>query len=129
MKISLYQSISTALLVLLVAGCTTQQVAEPEVIKPEEVKIYTNSPGDYTVKGNITATTKANMTVQEGQDYLILQAKRQAANLGANAVLVLNYTGKGPSETVEVYRNGRYIPVPAHPKTVHAQAIYVPRKN
>ena len=129
MKVSLYKSISIILLVLLVGGCTTQQTTEPEVIRPEEVKIFTNSPGDYIVKGNITVTSKPKMTSQEIEDYLILQAKHQAANMGANAVLVLSYTGKGPSETIDVYRNGRYIPVPAHTKTVHAQAIYIRKKG
>ena len=129
MKVSLFHSLSISLLILLVAGCTTQQTTEPEVIRPEDVKIFTNSPGDYVVRGNITVTSKPNMTVQEVEDYLILQAKRQAASMGANAVLVLSYTGEGPSETVDVYRNGRYIPVPAHPKTVHAQAIYIRKKG
>lgn len=129
MKESLYKFIPIILLVLLVAGCTTQQVAEPEVITPEEVKFYTNAPGDYIVKGNVTATSRPNMTAQEIEDYLVQQARHQAARMGANGVLVLGYTGKGASETVDVYRNGRYIPVPAHTKTVNAQAIYVRRKN
>ena len=130
MKVSLYKSISIILLVLLVTGCQTQQqAAEPEVIKPEDVKFYTNAPGDYVVKGNVTATSKPKMTVQERQDYFIQETSRQAANMGANGVLVINYIGKGPSETVEVYRDGRYFPVPAHTKTVKARAIYVRRKN
>ena len=129
MKVSFYKSLSIFLLVLLVAGCQTQQTAEPEVIKPEEVKFYTNTPGDYVVKGNVTATSKPNMTVQERQDYFVQETSRQAAAMGANGVLILGYTGKGPSETVDVYRGGRYIPVPAHTKTVKAQAIYVHRKN
>ena len=129
MKVSFYKSLSICLLVLLVAGCQTQQTAEPEVIKPEEVKFYTNTPGDYVVKGNVTATSKPNMTVQERQDYFVQETSRQAAAMGANGVLILGYTGKGPSETVDVYRGGRYIPVPAHTKTVKAQAIYVHRKN
>ena len=129
MRVSLYKSISIFLLVLLVAGCQTQQTAEPEVIKPEEVKFYTNTPGDYVVKGNVTATSKPNMTVQERQDYFVQETSRQAAAMGANGVLILGYTGKGPSETVDVYRGGRYIPVPAHTTTVKAQAIYVRRKN
>ena len=129
MKVSFYKSLSIFLLVLLVAGCQTQQTAEPEVIKPEEVKFYTNTPGDYVVKGNVTATSKPNMTVQERQDYYIREISRQAAAMGANGVLILDYTGKGPSETVDVYRDGRYIPVPAHTETVKVQAIYVRRKN
>ncbi len=129
MRVSFYKSISIILLLLLVAGCTTQQVAEPEVIKPEEVKFYTNAPGDYVVKGKVTATSKAKMTVQERQNYFIQETSRQAAAMGANGVLISGYTGKGPSETVDVYRDGRYIPVPAHTKTVNAQAIYVRRKN
>ena len=129
MKVSLYKSISITLLLLTIAGCTTQQVAEPDVIRPEEVKFYTNAPGDYIVKGNVTATSKPNMTSQEIEDYLVHQARLQAAGMGANGVLVLGYTGKGASETVDVYRNGRYIPVPAHTKTVNARAIYVQMKN
>jgi len=129
MKVSLYKSISITLLLLTIAGCTTQQVAEPDVIRPEEVKFYTNAPGDYIVKGNVTATSKPNMTAQEIEDYLVQQARLQAADMGANGVLILGYTGKGASETVDVYRNGRYIPVPAHTKTVNAQAIYVQMKN
>ncbi len=129
MRVSFYKSISIILLVLLVAGCTTQQVAEPEVIKPEEVRFYTNAPGDYVVKGSVTATSKPKMTVQERQNYFIREASTQAAAMGANGVLILNYTGKGPSETVDVYRDGRYIPVPAHTKTMKAQAIYVRGKN
>ena len=97
MRVSLYKSISIFLLVLLVAGCQTGQVAEPEVIKPEEVKFYTNTPGDYIVKGNVTATSKPNMTVQERQDYFVRETSRQAAAMGANGVLILGYTGKGPS--------------------------------
>jgi len=129
MRVSLHKFISIILLLLLVAGCTTQQTADPEVIKPEDVKYYTNAPGDYIVKGNVTATSKPKMTVQEREDYFIRETSRQAAAMGANGVLVLGYTGKGPSETVDVYRDGRYIPVPAHTKTVNAQAIYVRRKN
>jgi hypothetical protein len=129
MKVSLYQSISIILLVLFVAGCQTQQTAGPEVIKPEDVKIFMNSPGNYVLKGTVTATSKPKMTTQEAQDYFIQELTRQAASLGANGLLVLDYTGRGPSETVDVNRGGRYIPVPAHTTTVKAQAIYIRRKN
>lgn len=130
MKKSHYTVVLLSLLLLFLAGCESQQqVSEPEVIRPEEVKYYTNTPGEYVVKGTVTATSKPNMTLQERQDYFIQETSRQAANMGANGVLILNYTGKGPSETVDVYRDGRYIPVPAHTETVTAQAIYVRGKN
>jgi hypothetical protein len=128
MKIKLDVMIPFSLLLLLIAGCETQQVAEPDVIRPEEVRFYTNSPGEFVDKGTVSATSKPHMTVQETQDYFIQELTRKAADLGANGLLI-NYTGAQPSETVQVYRNGRYVPVPSNTRTVEARAIYVRPRN
>lgn len=128
MKLKLDVMIPFSLLLLLLAGCETRQVAEPDVIRPEEVRFYTNSPGEFVDKGTVTATSKPNMTVQETQDYFIRELTRQAADLGANGLLI-NYRGAQPSETVQVYRNGRYVPVPRNTRSVEARAIYVRPRN
>lgn len=120
--------LSLLLILPLLLGCETQQVAEQEVIQPEDVRFFTNSPGDFVNMGTVKATSKPNMTVQETQDYFIQELTRQAAQIGANGLLI-NYRGAQPSETVQVYRNGRYVPVPRNTRTVEAQAIYVRRRN
>ena len=120
--------LSLLLVLPILSGCETQQVAEQEVIQPEDVRFYTNSPGDFVDRGTVTATSKPNMTVQATQDYFIQELTRQAAQLGANGLLI-NYRGAQPSETVQVYRNGRYVPVPRNTRTVEARAIYVRRRN
>jgi hypothetical protein len=128
MKIKLNAMLSLSLLLILLVGCETQQVTEEEVVRPEEVRFFTHTPGDFVDKGTVTATSRPKMTVQEKQDYFIQELTRQAAQMGANGLLI-NYRGAQPSQTVQVYRNGRYIPVPRNTRTVEARAIVVRRRN
>ena len=78
MKIKLDVMIPFSLLLLLVAGCETQQVAEPDVIRPEEVRFYTNSPGEFVDKGTVSATSKPHMKVQETQLQTDFEKAKQA---------------------------------------------------
>jgi hypothetical protein len=123
MKSKLRKIFAFSLLLILLAGCQTQQIAEPEVIQPEDVRFYTSTPGNFIVKGTVTATSRPKMTAQETQDYFIQELTRQAANLGANG-LVIQYRGAQPRETIRVNRDGRYITVARNIRTVNAQAIY-----
>lgn len=57
MKIKLNVMLSLSLLLILLVGCETRQVTVEEVIRPEEVRFYTHTPGDLVDKGTLTATS------------------------------------------------------------------------
>lgn len=84
----------TALLVAL-AGCSTSSsVVTGETrapISPEEVKIHRTEPDSFEEIGIVEATSKGAMamTEQAKMDAVMERLKAEAAELGANGVLIL----------------------------------------
>ncbi len=119
---------------LLLAGCMTSHVmlGEPrEPISPEEVKIYSKAPLEYEEIAMIQSSSKASWAVTEQQkvNTAINRMKEQAAELGANGLLI---TGVGEGSSAAVHQgysaNGTYgtgFTTTAQYKTGQAVAIWV----
>ena len=96
-------------------------------IKPEKVKLYLQPPTEYEVIAIIKASSDAGWTAQGSQDYAVQELKNQAAQLGANGVL-LGGTGTKTSTVVGGYGTGAIYAIPVEAEVVSGQAIYVPGK-
>lgn len=87
---------------------------------PESVVIYTEAPENYEVIGIVTASSDSGWTEQESLDYAMAELKKQAAKIGANAVLLESV---GTSSSGGVISYGIYIPITA--QNVSGKAIFV----
>ena len=96
-------------------------------INPEKVKLYLQPPTEYEVIAIIKASSDAGWTAQGSQDYAVQELKNQAAQLGANGVL-LGGTGTKTSTVVGGYGTGAIYAIPVEAEVVSGQAIYVPSK-
>ena len=106
-------------------GCASGSVIvtgkQREPINPENVIIYTETPSYYEVIGIVTASSDMGWTEQGDLNYAIAELKKQAANVGANGIILesLNTVNSGGVMTAGVY-------VPITAKSVSGKAIYVP---
>lgn len=116
------------LVVLFLIGCATGssivvgEVREP--IDPIQVKLYLEVPKEYEIIGIVTASSDAGWTEQGSVDYAVEELKNQAANLGANGVLIES-TGSQNSTVVGGYGTGYIYAIPVTAKSVTGKAIYV----
>lgn len=120
------------LVVVLIGGCATgsgivtgQQRAP---IDPGQVKVLLQAPPNHEVIGLVEARSMGGMTDQEKQNYALEELKKQAAAIGANAI-VLNTTGtevtSGGTFISQPYGGGMFVPYQTRQKTLSATAIYV----
>ena len=113
---------------LFLAGCASGSsivVGETkEAIDPSLVKLYLETPDIYEVIGIVTASSDAGWTEQDSVDYAVEELKNQAANLGANGVLIES-TGSQNSTVVGGYGTGYLYTIPVTAKSVTGKAIYV----
>ena len=113
---------------LFLAGCASGSsivVGETkEAIDPSQVKLYLETPDIYEVIGIVTASSDAGWTEQDSVDYAVEELKNQAANLGANGVLIES-TGSQNSTVVGGYGTGYLYTIPVTAKSVTGKAIYV----
>jgi hypothetical protein len=114
--------------ILFLAGCASGSsivVGETkEAIDPSQVKLYLETPDIYEVIGIVTASSDAGWTEQDSVDYAVEELKNQAANLGANGVLIES-TGSQNSTVVGGYGTGYLYTIPVTAKSVTGKAIYV----
>ena len=96
-------------------------------INSEKVKLYIQPPAEYEVIAIIKASSDAGWTAQGSQDYAVQELKNQAAQLGANGVL-LGGTGTKTTTVVGGYGTGAIYAIPVEAEIVSGQAIYVPSK-
>ncbi|MDR1849021.1 MAG: hypothetical protein LBQ75_03175 [Zoogloeaceae bacterium] len=118
-------SIPFLLVLVLIAlwGCAsgstiiTGTVRAP--ISPEQVTIYLETPADFEVIGLVNASSDAGWTEQGSLNYAVEELKKQAAQLGANGVLLVSF-----GETITGFIQG----VTVKAKIVQGKAIFVNRK-
>ena len=114
--------------ILFLAGCASGSsivVGETkEAIDPSQVKLYLETPDIYEVIGIVTASSDAGWTEQDSVDYAVEELKNQAANLGANGVLIES-TGSQNSTVVGGYGTGYLYTIPVTAKSVTGKAIFV----
>jgi len=90
----IYHSLAILGLLLAFAGCSTSSnviTGKPrDPISPDQVKLYSNDPDTFEEIAIIEANSKGSMqfTEQAKTDAAIDRLKVQAANLGANGVLI-----------------------------------------
>jgi hypothetical protein len=59
-------------------------------IKPEQVRLYLDTPTAFETIGLVSATSDAGLNEQDSVNFAIKELKNQAAKLGANGVLLLS---------------------------------------
>jgi hypothetical protein len=114
----------TAMACATATGSTVMVGAARPVIEPDQVQLYLEAPPSFEIIGLVEASSDAGWTAQGCMDYAIAKLKNQAANIGANGVL-LGGTGSTNSGTVMFYSGGVGYGVPVEAKAVNGQAIYV----
>ena len=107
---------------LILVGCATgSHIITGEVrpaIEPNEVKLYLDPPSEYETIGIVEASSDVELSSQAMQDRAIQELKSQAAQIGANGVLITN-TGN------ESKVSGDYS---YEAKTARGKAIFVNQK-
>ena len=117
---------------LLIGGCAsgssivTGQKRAP--IDPAQVKVLLQMPPNHEVIGLVQSKSMGGMTEQDRQNYALDELKKQAADIGANAV-VLNTAGEevttGATFIPQPYGGGMFVPYQSRQKTLSGTAIYV----
>lgn len=112
----------SALLVFFLVACASGSSivtgTKRAPLNSNEVKLYLDVPASFDVIGIVSASSDAGWTEQGSQDYAVQELLRQAANLGANGV-ILETVGE---KTTGFY--GKYA-IPVTAKTVTGKAIFV----
>jgi hypothetical protein len=93
-------------------------------ITPDQVKIYLESPSDYEIIGIVNASSDAGWTEQGSMDYALEELKKQAANLGANGI-ILEHSGEKNTSTIGSFGNNVFYAIPETAKTLAGKAIFV----
>lgn len=109
--------------VVIISGCASGAVVltgEPrQAINPSQVTIYSEIPPNSLVIGLITASSGSGWTAQGDINYAIDELKKQAAQIGANGI-VIESIGRNTS----AYISGS-TSVNTTEHTVSGKAIYV----
>ena len=85
--------------IFLLTSCSTGSVIvtgnKRQAINYKEVTLYAEAPKKYEVIGIVKGSSDSGWTGQGKQDYAIKELRKQAANIGANGVLI---TGSGEKD-------------------------------
>ena len=119
--------ITSLMLISCASGTAIVTGTTRTAINPDKVKLYVQPPAEYEVVAIVKASSDAGWTAQGSQDYAVQELKNQAAQLGANGVL-LGATGTKTSTVVGGYGTGTMYAIPVEAEVVSGQAIYVPSK-
>jgi uncharacterized protein YbjQ (UPF0145 family) len=119
--------------VLILAGCATgSHIITGEVrpaIDPNLVKLYLEPPSEYEeigiVRGSSDDITELFST-QTALDGALQELKKQAAQIGANGVLLMNTSSA--SNTSGFYSESVYHTIDTETKTATGKAILVYKK-
>ena len=121
----------TLIAIFLLSSCAsgshilTGQKRDP--VLPSQVKLYTSPPLQYEVIGIVKASSDSGWTQQGDMDFAVEELKNQAAQLGANGV-ILSSTGESTSSTVGAYNSGAVYAVSSTAQTVSGKAVYVTKQ-
>lgn len=106
--------------VFAITGCASDSSivtgAKRTPIPPEQVTLYLEQPADFEIIGPVSASSGARWSEQRSVEYAIKELKKQAANLGANGLL-LDFK-IDTTTTMDGYK-------PLTAKTVQGIAIFV----
>jgi len=119
--------IASLMLISCASGTAIVTGTTRAAISPDKVKLYVQPPEEYEVVAIVKASSDAGWTVQGSQDYAVQELKNQAAQIGANGV-ILGATGTKSSAVVGGYGIGEIYEIPVEAEVVSGQAIYVPTK-
>lgn len=126
-----------ALAAMLVLGaCATATVVPVgnarAPIDPSQVRIYAQPPAHYEVLGILNGNSNMEGTGQSGVSDVIKKLKEQAAQLGANGLLMgkmgQQYTGSFGGTSYLGWGNFLGSSTASYSQTIEAQAIYVPEE-
>jgi hypothetical protein len=101
------------------------------VTDPDRILLYQQEPSKYELLGEIAMPVTPDMRFDEHGDSTVgFEAlKARAAAMGANGVLLLDKSNKHDYLVGVGYRGMYYqVPMRADPKSVVANAIYVPQE-
>ena len=113
------------LVILFIYGCASGTALvtgiQRPATNPDTVILLTEIPSEkYEVIGIVPASSDAGWTEQDDLNYAVAELKRQAAKIGANAVILDNVS---TSNSGGVLSYGVYIPISQ--KNVSGKAIYI----
>jgi len=124
-------AIIAPILVFFVMSCATGSgsiliTGTPRTpIAIEEVTLYTSPPSNYEVIGIVNASSDAGWSQQGSLDYAVEHLKKEAANVGANGVLIKNQ-GLTSGDTVGfVGDGGMYYGSSVEKMQISGEAIWV----
>jgi hypothetical protein len=126
---SVFAAIATAVLLSACASgsnIVTGQTRAPT--DPAQVQVLLNMPANHEVIGLVEARSTAGWTDQDKQSAAVEELRKQAASLGANAI-VLSHKGTELTSGATFVSNGAgggsFIPYESRQKTLSAVAIVV----
>lgn len=108
------------------SGIVAGQKRQPT--DPTQVKVLLQPPPSHEVVGMVESRSIGGFSDQDKQSYALEELKKQAASIGANAIVL---TGSGAESTTggtfikQPYGGGVFVPYQARNKTLSATAIYV----
>lgn len=125
-----------ALLTACASGSHVLTGIERSAIDPKFVQVFSQEPKiDYEVVASLEATSFLGMTQQGRVDSALQAIKEEAAELGANGIIISNTPNKtggistnvstGISTGTNGFRSGLGTGLTIHPALIKATAIYV----
>ena len=121
----------TLLITLLLTACASGSYIltgqQRDAIEASNVKLYTEPPEEYEVIGIVKASSGSGWTQQGDMNYAVQELKNQAAQLGANGVILYG-TGDITSTTVGTYSSGATYSINTTAQTVSGKAVYVTKQ-
>lgn len=88
------------------------------------MEIYLEAPAKYETIGLVEASSDIELSAQAAQDRVVAELKSQAAQVGANGILLIT-AGSQTGSTTGYISNGVLITSTSKTKTAQAKAIYV----
>jgi len=130
MRLDMKKLITTFLLLLLpmISGCFATGTAivtgqTRPALDSTVVKLYAEAPAKYETIGLVEAKAPVGFDEQEAVNEAILELKNQAANIGADGIIL---TGSGENSTSTTYGDANYVySVVDEEKVVKGKAIVV----
>lgn len=109
----------------------TTGTARPSIDK-SQVVLYLTPPANYETIGLITAKSGRHGSDQSKMDDAVDQLKEEAANVGANGIIIQGtgeQTSGGSGVVVPAGNNALIFTTQNHRETISGTAIYVPPQN
>jgi len=130
-KMKILNLIIAYITILFLFGCTSGSHIITGKVKPpiseSEVKLYIKPPKKYEIIGIVEASTEVEISSQIAQDRTIRELKAQAAQIGANGILINTIDNKF-NNSIGFYSNGLFYTNSNEIKTAKGQAIFVIKK-